>query len=173
MATPETANTQADALPGSTAVAPSQPRTATPAEQPATAVVADSVVDHTPLPATQTSAPVAQAAVDAPPAAVPAPESTPDAAVSSVPAGPASSPALPAVASYALPIDHLQQIAQSSGLVWVNSDPTKVAAVQAAIAAEPQPVRVPRERPAPVVIQEGPLVLVETRKDLNQLQVPF
>ena len=67
----------------------------------------------------------------------------------------------------------LQQIAQTSGLVWVNSDQAKVAAVQAAIAAEPQPVRVPRERPAAVVVSEGPLVLVETRKDLNQLQVPF
>lgn len=72
-----------------------------------------------------------------------------------------------------LPIDALAQIAQSSGLVWVNSDASKVAAVQAAIAAEPKPVRVPRERPPAVVIDEGPLVLVETRKDLNTLKVPF
>ena len=86
---------------------------------------------------------------------------------------PADTPAMPAVTSYALPIDNLQQIAQTSGLVWVNSDPAKVAAVQTAIAAEPQPVRVPRERPVAVVVNEGPLVLVETRKDLNQLKVPF
>jgi ribonuclease E len=77
------------------------------------------------------------------------------------------------VAHYTLPIDHLQQVAQSSGLVWVNSDADKVATVQAAIAAEPQPVRVPRERPPAVVLNEGPLVLVETRKDLKQLNVPF
>jgi len=80
---------------------------------------------------------------------------------------------LPVVASYTLPIDSLQQVAENSGLVWVNSDSAKVAAVQAAIAAEPPVVRVPRERPPAVVVNEGPLVLVETRKDLNTLQVPF
>ena len=69
-------------------------------------------------------------------------------------------------------IDHraidpeLQAIAQNSGLEWVNSDAARIAAVQAAIAAEPKPVHVPRERPAPVVVDEGPLVLVETRKEL-------
>lgn len=77
------------------------------------------------------------------------------------------------MASYTLQIDNLHQVAQSSGLVWVNSDADKVAAVQAAIAAEPKPVRVPRERPPAVVLDEGPLVLVETRKDLKQLNVPF
>ena len=81
--------------------------------------------------------------------------------------------ALPALASYTLPIDHLQKIAQDSGLVWVNSDADKIAAVQAAIAAEPKSARIPRERPPAVVLNEGPLVLVETRKDLNQLNVPF
>jgi ribonuclease E len=60
----------------------------------------------------------------------------------------------------------LEAIAQSSGLEWVNSNADRIAAVQAAIAAEPKPVHIPRERPAPVVIDEGPLVLVETRKDL-------
>jgi ribonuclease E len=38
--------------------------------------------------------------------------------------------------------------------------------VQAAITAEPKPVHVPRERPPLVSIDAGPLVLVETRKDL-------
>jgi ribonuclease E len=80
---------------------------------------------------------------------------------------------LPAVTAYKLPIDSLQQVAQDSGLVWVNSDADKIASVQAAIAAEPQPVRVPRERPPAVVLNEGPLVLVETRKDLKDLNVPF
>jgi ribonuclease E len=85
----------------------------------------------------------------------------------------ATTKAIPTAERYKLPIDSLQQVAQSSGLVWVNSDAAKVAAVQAAIAAEPQAARVPRERPPVVVLNEGPLVLVETRKDLNTLQVPF
>jgi ribonuclease E len=42
-----------------------------------------------------------------------------------------------------------------------------------AIAAEPQPVRVPRERPAPVSLDEGPLVLVETRRDLGEMRLPL
>jgi ribonuclease E len=51
-------------------------------------------------------------------------------------------------------------------LEWVNSNPDSIAAVQAAIAAEPKPVHVPRERAPLVILDEGPLVLVETRKDL-------
>jgi ribonuclease E len=80
---------------------------------------------------------------------------------------------LPSAVLYELPVDRLQQVAHDSGLIWVNSDAEKIAAVQAAIAAEPPVVRIPRERPAAVVVNEGPLVLVETRKDLNQLNVPF
>jgi ribonuclease E len=80
---------------------------------------------------------------------------------------------LPPVARYTLQIDSLHQVAQGSGLIWVNSDADKVAAVQAAIAAEPKPVRVPRERPPAVVLNEGPLVLVETRKDLKDMNLPF
>ena len=95
------------------------------------------------------------------------PVATPAASVAASPA------AMPAAAQYILQIDQLQQVAQGSGLVWVNSDAAKVAAVQAAIAAEPQPVRVPRERPPAVVVNEGPLVLVETRKDLKDMNLPF
>jgi ribonuclease E len=73
---------------------------------------------------------------------------------------------MPRIASFTLPIEQMQAIAQSSGLEWVNSDASRVAAVQAAIAAEPKPVHIPRERPPVVVLDEGPLVLVETRKDL-------
>ena len=80
---------------------------------------------------------------------------------------------MPKVQGFELPLDALHQVATSSGLQWVNSDATKVAAVQAAIAAEPQPVRVPRERPPAVVIDEGPLVLVETRRDLSAMTLPF
>jgi ribonuclease E len=74
---------------------------------------------------------------------------------------------------YVLPVAQLHQIAQSSGLQWVNSDADKIAAAQAAIAAQPQPVHVPRERKPMVVVDEGPLVLVETRKDLSQMKLPF
>ena len=42
-----------------------------------------------------------------------------------------------------------------------------------AIAAEPKPVHVPRERPPVVQVDEGPLVLVETKRDLRNLQLPF
>ena len=80
---------------------------------------------------------------------------------------------MPKVQSYTLPMSDLQQIASGAGLQWVNSDADKVAAVQAAIAAEPQPVHVPRERPPVVVVDEGPLVLVETRKDLADMKLPF
>ena len=60
-----------------------------------------------------------------------------------------------------------------SGLQWVHSDGDKVQAVQQAIAAEPKPAHAPRERKPVVLADEGPLVLVETRKDLSQLTLPF
>lgn len=80
---------------------------------------------------------------------------------------------MPTVTTYALPLDTLQEIATQSGLQWVNSDAQRVAAVQAAIAAEPKPAHVPRERPAPVVLDTGPLILVETKRDLRDLTLPF
>jgi ribonuclease E len=80
---------------------------------------------------------------------------------------------MPKVTSYALPLDSLQQVAQASGLQWVNSDAQRIAAVQAAIAAEPRPVHTPRARPTPVVIDQGPLVLVETKRDLRNMTLPF
>ena len=109
------------------------------------------------------------------PAAVAA--EAPVAAPASVTPAPAAAPApvtgLPKVQAFTLPVDSLIQVASSSGLQWVNSDPAKIAVVQAAIAAEPKPVHVPRERPPVVVIDEGPLVLVETRKDLSDMKLPF
>ena len=77
------------------------------------------------------------------------------------------------VAPYVLPLDTLKSLAASSGLEWVLSDAEKVSAVQAAMAAEPRPVHMPREPRPVVVVDEGPLVLVETRKDLSQLKLPF
>lgn len=84
-----------------------------------------------------------------------------------------TAPTMPRVQTYSLPVDALKQLARNAGLEWVNSNAEKVAAVQAAIAAEPKPVRIPRERPPVVVLDEGPLVLVETRKDLSAMVLPF
>ncbi len=55
----------------------------------------------------------------------------------------------------------------------MNSDAERILVAQQAIAAEPAPVHVPRTPRPPAVIDEGPLVLVETRKDLAQLKLPF
>ena len=86
----------------------------------------------------------------------------------------AAAAAQPAPAStYHLPIEQLSALAQAAGLQWVQSDAEKIAAVQAAIAAEPAAIRIPRERPAPVVLDDAPLILVETRKDLADLRLPF
>jgi ribonuclease E len=74
---------------------------------------------------------------------------------------------------YALPVDTLASLAATAGLQWVQSDSDKVGAVRAAMAAEPAPIRVPREPRRQVLIDEGPLVLVETRKDLSQMKLPF
>ena len=80
---------------------------------------------------------------------------------------------MPAIGRFELPTQDLAQLASDAGLQWVNSDAERVAAVQAAIAAEPKPVHVPRERPPLVELDEGPLVLVETRKDLRDVQLAF
>ncbi len=81
--------------------------------------------------------------------------------------------AMPKMQAFSLPVEDLAQIAESSGLTWVNSDPTKIAAVQATIAAEPKQIHVPRERPAPVQLDTGPLILVETKRDLRNMELPF
>jgi ribonuclease E len=110
---------------------------------------------------------VAPVAAPAPRAERPAPVAA--ATVAQVP----GSRSLPKVQSFSLSIDSLNQVAQSSGLEWVNSNADKVAQAQAAIAAEPKPIHVPREPKPPVVLDEGPLVLVETRKDLRDMKLPF
>jgi ribonuclease E len=93
---------------------------------------------------------------------------------SAVQAPATAAPAAPVrIEPFVLPTEALQSIAGAAGLEWVNSDAEKIRAVQAAMAAEPKPIHVPREPRPPVVIDEGPLVLVETRKDLSQLRLPF
>jgi ribonuclease E len=80
---------------------------------------------------------------------------------------------LPKVQAFELSLEALNQVAQSSGLEWVNSNADKVAQVQAAIAAEPKPIHVPREPKVVAMPDDGPLVLVETRKDLRNMPLPF
>jgi ribonuclease E len=108
-----------------------------------------------------------------PPAAMP--EHAAPAPVAPVPPSPPIIVAAPtaSAAPYVLPIEDLRAVAAGSGLEWVQSDADKIAAVQAAIAAAPKPAHVPRERKVVLLPDEGPLVLVETRKDLSQLKLPF
>ena len=80
---------------------------------------------------------------------------------------------MPKLEAFSLPLDELAQIAANSGLTWVNSDAAKIAAVQAAIEAEPKQIHIPRERPARVQIDTGPLILVETKRDLSNMELPF
>ncbi|HWK85229.1 MAG TPA: hypothetical protein VNS61_15995 [Caldimonas sp.] len=74
---------------------------------------------------------------------------------------------------YVLPVDSLQAVAESAGLRWVSSDADKVRAAQEAMAAAPPPAHVQREIRKVEPADEGPLVLVETRKDLSQVRLPF
>ncbi len=160
------------------AAAPAAEAAPAPAPVPAANLPAEPPPALTPPPAAfsevaQTvAAPAAERAPSPPPqAAVPvAPRPAP--APAPAPAQ-AASTAMPRVASYSLPVDEMQQVAASSGLQWVGSDPSKVAAAQAAAAAEPQPLRVPRERPPVPKLDDGPLVLVETHRDLSDLKLPF
>ena len=129
-------------------------------------------------PAMQTApAAPAMAAVAAPapaaiaPAVAPAPVARP--ATASNFAGATARSSLPKIGSYSLPLADLEQVAQQSGLQWVQSDAAKIALVQAQIAAEPKPVHQPRERAPAVAISNEPLILVETRKDLAASSFPF
>ncbi|MDW5443678.1 Rne/Rng family ribonuclease [Polaromonas sp. SM01] len=97
---------------------------------------------------------------------------TPVAAAAPAAAAPADR-ALPKVQSYDLPLQDLAQVANASGLQWVNSDAGKIAEVQAAMAAEPKPIHVPRARPPAPQLDASPLVLVETKRDLGNMKLPF
>jgi ribonuclease E len=61
-------------------------------------------------------------------------------------------------------------------LGWSHGDARyadKIREAQELIASMPKPAHVPRP-PRPVqIIDEGPLVLVETRKNLGNLKMPF
>ena len=85
---------------------------------------------------------------------------------------PASRAGLPLVQAFELPLQELNAIAEGAQLEWVNSNAERVAQVRAAIAAEPTPVHVPRQRPPLAVIDDGALELVETRQNLSRVELP-
>ena len=112
--------------------------------------------------------------------AAPAAEQTPAAAVAPTPktmsahnASAGSTARMPKIAAYTLSIDDMMGVAQAAGLQWVLSDADKVRQAQIAIANTPKPVHVPREPKPAVVMDTGPLVLVETRQDLKNANLPF
>lgn len=116
----------------------------------------------------QTVKPVQEAAVVASKASV-------NSSASQTPALEMVSAGLPSIGVYQLPIQDLNNIASGAGLVWVNSDAEKIAVVKQKIAQELSniPARLPRLRPAKVVITDEPLVLVETRRDLAKQSFGF
>ncbi len=138
------------------AAAPSAEPVAASTPEPAAIIAPAPAIE---APSVETTAPPVVAKASVAPAVADAPTAAPVPVESAAP--------------FVLSLDELTRIAQGSGLQWVNSDANKVAAAQAAIAAEPRPVPVPRERPPAIVVDEGPLVLVETRKDLRNLNLPF
>ena len=79
-----------------------------------------------------------------------------------------------APSSYALPVESLEAVAESAGLMWVNSDAEQDRGGAGGDGGEHagQAARRARSAPPPVV-DEGPLVLVETKKDLSQVRLPF
>ena len=159
----EPAGTQAVPAPSSALASPVESRTAS-AEAPVAAVAPVATPAPVAVAATTTvSAPVAE--VVHAPAPVPSPAAVTEAAP--------VAPGMPKLQPFALPLAELAQVAQNSGLSWVNSDAAKIAAVQASIAAEPAAVRVPRERPAPAKTDAAPLVMVETKRDLRDMTLPF
>ncbi|MFZ4478582.1 MAG: ribonuclease E/G, partial [Rhodoferax sp.] len=156
---PERADRPEQVQPEESAEEPRRSYFTTDSQAPAPATVAPvaaSEADTTPTPATPPAAVASKAAA--------APTPTP---------APAAASGMPKLQPFVLPLIELAEVAQGSGLVWVNSDAEKIAAVQAAIAAEPRQIHVPRERPAAVSMDTGPLILVETRRDLRNMDLPF
>ena len=110
-----------------------------------------------------TPEPVMAVAPQSEPVAVPAPAVAP---------APVAAPAAVSTA-FVLETDTLQAVAEGAGLQWVNSDAEKIRAAQEAMAQEAKPAHVPREPKPVTAIDDGPLVLVETRRDLSQVKLPF
>jgi hypothetical protein len=75
---------------------------------------------------------------------------------------------------YTLPADSLASAGHVGGPgMWVQSDAEQGAPCRPRWLPSPAPIHVPREPRRQVLVDEGPLVLVETRKDLSQMKLPF
>ena len=77
-----------------------------------------------------------------------------------------------AVPLESLPIPELNAVVQAAGLQWVQSDPVRVEQAQRALRRATAPKHAPRERKPLALKDEGPLMLVETRKALPTLNIP-
>jgi len=136
-------------------------------------------IDASAMTVQERGAPVELAASAAEPAPAPvhasahAPVPVANAAPASIaqPAVAASAPAA-APTRYVLPVEILQATAQAAGLQWVQSDAEAIRRVQEALAAQPAPIHVPRERKPAPKMDEGPLILVETVRPLPTLPLP-
>jgi ribonuclease E len=116
-------------------------------------------------------APVAPVAPAAPVTTVAAPapvsESAPvyaSAPVARAPAVTGAASTFTRVAEAPLPLEQLLPVLESAGMTLAQTNADKLAQVQARIAAEPRPPRVPRSRPDLPPPDTGPLVQVETRR---------
>ncbi|MBU3594142.1 Rne/Rng family ribonuclease [Polynucleobacter sp. 71A-WALBACH] len=94
-------------------------------------------------------------------AAAPAPQAA-QAAVATIEVIAKPMPELPKVAFQALEETPLHSVVQSAGMVWVATDASKHQEAQSQIKAEPEILTMGRTPKAPVSLQNGPMVLVET-----------
>ncbi len=156
---------EADFEAGTSTGASKGPESAVPAAAAALPAVAAAEAPHEALAAVTATA---TATATAPESAVPQP-----APVAAMAAAAAQTAPVAATERFELPLDELRTLAASAGLEWVNSDAERILVVQRAMASEPKPVHVPRVPRPRIVVDDGPLVLVETRKDLSQLKLPF
>ncbi len=124
--------------------------------------------------------PVAAAPVAAEPFAVPAPvapkiavETTPavevavESTVKPVVETPAPAKAPAPAAAQPLSIEALTPVLESAGLVWVNTDSSKLQAAREVAAQQAPAPRAPRERKALPPVSAAPMVQIETGRDGN------
>ncbi|MCA3220522.1 MAG: ribonuclease E/G [Burkholderiales bacterium] len=131
----------------------------------------DDADDSATVVAAEPSVEQAEPMISTPPAPVPAPATAPVAAPVRVEPPRTATPivvaaplVLPEARPAPMPVDALRPILEQAGLALVQTEPARLADVQARIAAEPRAPRAPRQRPVLPPLDSGPLVQVETRK---------
>jgi ribonuclease E len=133
------------------------------------------------MPAAQAELPLAPVAQVAPAMAAEAPRPVAVTQASLEPASAPEAPEAPAAqqpadasttAAEALPVEQLRAIVETAGLQWVQSNPERVEQARRKARQAPAQRHAPRERKPRATQDEGPLVLVETRKALPRLDLP-